>query len=32
MDTIKKFVDADHFAKLVGVEILEYSPGRLRPG
>lgn len=28
MDTVKKFVEADRFAKHLGVEMLEFSPGR----
>jgi acyl-CoA thioesterase len=30
MDTMKKFVDKDHFAKHLGVEMLEYSPGKAK--
>jgi len=30
MDTMKKFVDKDQFAKHLGVEILEYSPGKAK--
>ena len=30
MDTIKKFVEKDNFAKHLGVEILEYSAGKAR--
>ena len=30
MDTIKKFVDKDHFAKHLGVEMLEYADGRAK--
>lgn len=30
VDSIKKFVDADRFAKHLGVEMLEYSPGRAK--
>jgi acyl-CoA thioesterase len=30
MDNIKKFVDKDHFAKHLGVEMLEYAHGRAK--
>jgi acyl-CoA thioesterase len=30
MDILKKFVDKDSFAKHLGVEMLEYSPGKAR--
>jgi acyl-CoA thioesterase len=30
MDTVQKFVDADRFAKYLGVEVLEFGPGRAR--
>ncbi len=30
MDVFKKFVENDHFAKHLGVEMLEYSPGRAK--
>ena len=30
MDTMKKFVEKDHFAKHLGVEMLEHSPGKAR--
>jgi acyl-CoA thioesterase len=30
MDTMKKFVDKDHFAKHLGVEMLEYSSGKAK--
>lgn len=30
MDDLKKFVDRDHFAKHLGIEMLEYSKGRAK--
>ena len=30
MDTLKKFVDKDHFARHLGVEMLEYSAGKAK--
>lgn len=30
MDVLKKFVDKDHFAKHLGIEMLEYSPGKAK--
>ncbi|HUI45276.1 MAG TPA: PaaI family thioesterase [Nitrospirota bacterium] len=30
MDTMKKFVEKDHFAKHLGVEMLEYSSGKAK--
>jgi len=30
MDAMKKFVAKDHFAKHLGIEMLEYSPGRAK--
>ena len=30
MDTLKKFVQQDHFAKHLGIEMLEYGAGRAR--
>jgi acyl-CoA thioesterase len=30
METLKKFVQKDHFARLLGVEMLEYGEGRAR--
>jgi acyl-CoA thioesterase len=30
MDSIKKFVDKDHFARHLGVEMLEYAHGRAK--
>ena len=30
MDNLKKFVEKDNYAKHLGVEILEYSPGRAK--
>ena len=30
MDNLKKFVEKDNFAKHLGVEMLEYSPGRAK--
>jgi acyl-CoA thioesterase len=30
MDALKKFVENDNFAKYLGVEILEYSPGKAK--
>ena len=30
MDTMKKFVEKDNFAKHLGVEMLEYSPGKAK--
>jgi acyl-CoA thioesterase len=30
MDTVQKFVDADRFAKYLGVEVCEHGPGRAK--
>lgn len=30
MDTLRKFVDKDHFARHLGVEMLEYAHGRAK--
>ncbi len=30
MDDLKKFVDRDHFAKHLGIEMLEYSEGKAK--
>ncbi|MGE5174065.1 MAG: PaaI family thioesterase [Betaproteobacteria bacterium] len=30
MDDLKKFVDRDNFARHLGIEMLEYSPGRAK--
>ena len=30
MDIIKKFIEKDNFAKHLGVEVLDYSPGRAK--
>ncbi len=30
MDDLKRFVDTDHFAKHIDVEMMEYGPGRAR--
>jgi acyl-CoA thioesterase len=30
MDTLKKFIEKDHFAKHLGIEILEYSAGKAK--
>ena len=30
MDIIKKFIEKDNFAKHLGVEVLDYSPGKAK--
>jgi len=30
MDTVQKFVDADRFAKHLGIDVLEHGPGRAK--